>query len=221
MNTYQFVLNLANELKWPVGIVIVAIVAIVISRHEVRDFIKRTYWISTKGVKATRQNPQIVSSNTGSGPALASPDFTRQLSATVDLYVLDQRVNAICAEFDSRGIGPGAREEHLIPLLAGALIRESWERIYLWIFGTQMRLLQKLNESPQGLTEEEVRDIYQTGASQYPEVYRAYPFENWLAFMETTTTLTTNETGQYLITPYGRGFLKYLVAQGLSFDRPG
>lgn len=215
MNTYQFVLDLANELKWP----LVIVVAIVISRHEVRDFIKRMYWISPKGVKATRQNPQIVSSSTGSGPTLASPDFTRQLSATVDPYVLDQRVNTICAEFDSRGIGPGDREDHLIPLLAAALIRESWERTYLWIFGTQIRLLQKLNESPQGLTEEEVRDIYKTGASQYPEIYRAFPFENWIAFME-ATTLTTKEIGRYLITPYGRGFLKYLVAQGLSFDRP-
>ena len=219
MNTYQFVLDLANELKWPVVVVMVAIVAIVICRAEVRDFIKRMYSISATGVKATRQNPQIVSSNTGSGPALASPDFTRQLSATVDPYVLDQRVNTIYAEFDSRGIGPGHREEHLIPLLAAALIRESWERTYLWIFGTQMRLLQKLNESPQGLTEEEVRDIYQTGTSQYPEVYRAYPFENWIAFMD-AAPLTTKEIGRYLITPYGRGFL-YVVAQGLSFDRPG
>jgi hypothetical protein len=220
MNTYQFVLDLANELKWPLVIVIVVVVAIVISRVEVRDFIKRTYWISPTGVKATRQNPQIVSSNTGSGPAIASPDFTRQLSATVDPYVLDQRANTIYAEFDSRGIGPGQREEHLIPLLAAALIRESWERTYLWIFGTQIRLLQKLNESAQGLTEGEVRGIYQTGTSQYPEVYRAYPFENWIAFME-TATLTMKYIGRYLITPYGRGFLKYLVAQGLSFERPG
>jgi hypothetical protein len=155
MSAYKFVLDLANELRWPVVVVIIAIVAIVICRAEVRDFIKRMYSISpTGGVKATRQNPQIVTSNTGSGPALTSPDFRHQLSATVDPYVLDQRVNTIYAEFDSRGIGPGHREEHLIPLLAAALIRESWERTYLWIFGTQMRVLQKLNESLQGLTEE-------------------------------------------------------------------
>lgn len=219
MHTYQFILGLAKELKWPVAIVILGVIALVIARDEVRDFIKRMYWISPTGVKAARQNPQIASTNTGSGPVLASPDFTQQLSATVDPYVLSQRVNTIYAEFDSRGIRPGEREEHLVSLLAAALIREAWERTYLWIFGTQMRLLQKLNETPQGLREEEDRGIYQIGASQYPEVFKAYSFENWIAFMQ-AAALTMKDVGPYLITPNGRGFLKYVVAQGLSFDRP-
>lgn len=220
MKTYQFILELARVLKWPLVIVIVTIVAIVLCRDEVRDFIRRMYLISpTGGVKATRQTPQIVSSNTGS-QAGASMDFMRQLSAIVDPYVLDQRVNTIYAEFDSRGINAGSREEYLVPLLAGALIRESWVRIYSWIFGSQMRLLQKLNELQQGLTEEEARGIYQIGANQYHEFYRAYTFENWTDFLE-VSTLTTKENGRYLITPYGSGFLKYLVAQRLTFDRPG
>lgn len=219
MNAYQFVLSLAG--KWPLVIGVVAIVAIIVCREEVRDFIKRIYRISpTGGVTAARQNPQIVASNTGSGAAGASPDFVRQISATVDPYVLDQRANAIYAEFDSRGIGPGNREEHLIPLLAAALTRESWERIYLWIFGSQIRLLLKLNESPQGMTEAEVRGIYQTGVDQNPETYHAYPFENWIFFME-ATTLTRKEDDRHLITPYGRSFLKYLVGQGLTFDKYG
>lgn len=218
MDVQQFVLDLAKELKWPLAAIIIAISGMALCRSEVRDFIKRMYSISpTGGVQATPQTSQIVSSNMGSG---ASSDFTREISTIVDPYVLDQRINTIYAEFDSRGIPPGSREEHLVPLLAAALIREWWGRIYLLIFGSQVRLLQKLNEAPQGLIEEEVRKLYLVGASRSPDCYRTYTFESWISFME-STTLTTKENGRYIITPYGRGFLKYLVAQRLTFDRPG
>ena len=108
----------------------------------------------------------------------------------------------------------------MVPLLAAALIREWWGRIYTLIFGSQLRLLQKLNESRQGLTEEEVKSFFEKGASEYPAVYQAYPFESWIAFME-SMTLTTKENDRYTITLYGSGFLKYLVAQRLTFERPG
>jgi hypothetical protein len=221
MSRLQFALDLANELKWPVVIAIVAIVAIAICRNEVRDFIRRTYWISPTAVKATRQNPQIASSSTHSVPAISSPDFGVQLSATVDPYVLAQRVNTIYADFDSRGIRPGEREEPLIQLLAAALTREFWERVYLLIFGSQIRLLQKLNESPQGIAGEEIRDIYQTAASQYHDFYRNFTFENWINFTDASSLTTKESDGRHFITHSGRGFLKYLVAQGLSPDRPG
>jgi len=142
------------------------------------------------------------------------------VAANVDLYVLDQRINGICAEFDSRGIGPGQREDLLIELLAGALTREAWERIYLLIFGSQIRLLQNLNQSPGGLAEPDAREMYRSGATQQPELYQAVPFESWMTFLETTGLVSRNGD-RYIITPYGRGFLKYLVARGLTFERFG
>lgn len=142
------------------------------------------------------------------------------MAANVDPYVLDQRINGICAEFDSRGIEPGQREELLIELLAGALTRESWERIYLLIFGSQVRLLLSLNQSPGGLPERDVRAIYQAPVTQQHELYQQVPFESWIAFVETTGLVSRNGEN-YVLTPYGRGFLKYLVAQGLTFERFG
>jgi hypothetical protein len=151
---------------------------------------------------------------------MASVDMSRQLAANVDPYVLDQRINVICAEFDSRGIGPGQREELLIQLLAGALTREGWERIYLLIFGSQMRLLQILNQTPGGLPEHDIRSVYEAGASDHRDLYKAITFESWMSFVE-TTGLISRGGEKLLITPYGRGFLKYLVGQGLPFERFG
>jgi hypothetical protein len=158
--------------------------------------------------------------NPTAAPSLSSPDFARQVAANVDPYVLDQRINAICAEFDSHGIKPGQREDALIQLLAGALTREAWERIYLFIFGAQLRLLNRLNETPGGLTGTDIQQIYSAAAAQYPEMYQPLTFESWMAFVEQTGLVTRNDD-RYLIAPYGKGFLKYLVAQGLTSERAG
>src|SRR5262249_23768495 len=166
------------ELKWPVVVIVVGVVLIIVCRSEIGDFIKRLYAISHKGLQATQPQPQqqsvhIVSGNTGS-------DFTRDLTAIVDPYILDQRINSIHAEFDSREIKEGNREESLVRLLAAALTRESFERIYLFILGSQIRLLQKLNEMSPGLTEEEVESFYQSAVTQFPQIYQTFKFEDWM-----------------------------------------
>jgi hypothetical protein len=220
----QFILSLADKLGWPIAAVLIALglgfPLIVICRRELRDFIRRTISISPRsGIKAAPQPTQVMSTNATS-PALASADLSRQVAANVDPYVLDQRINGICAEFDSRGIGPGQREELLLELLAGALTRETWERVYLLIFGSQIRLLQSLNQAPTGLPEHDARAIYQTAVTQQAELYQEVPFESWTAFVETAGLVSRNGDN-YVLTPYGRGFLKYLVAQGLTFERLG
>jgi hypothetical protein len=220
----EFILRLADKLGWPIAAVLIALglglPLIIVCRRELRDFVRRTISISPRtGIKAAPQLPQVMPTSPAA-PALASADLSRQLAANVDPSVLDQRINGICADFDSRGIGAGQREELLIQLLAGALTREAWERIYLLILGSQMRLLQNLNQSPAGLTEHDVRLIYQTALTQQPDLYQPVPFESWIGFLETTGLVSQNRDN-YVITPYGRGFLKYLVAQGLPSERFG
>jgi hypothetical protein len=220
----QFIVNLADKLAWPIAAVLIALglglPLIVFCRYELRNLVGRIISISPKGgIKAAPQPPQVIPTNPA-GSALASVDLSRQVASDVDPFVLDQRINGICAEFDSRGIVAGQREDLLIELLAGALTRETWERVYLLIFGSQIRLLQSLNQSLGGLPEAEARAIYETAMTQLPELYKETPFESWIAFVETTTLVSRN-VENYVLTPYGRGFLKYLVAQGLSFERMG
>lgn len=220
----QFILSLTEKIGWPFAAVLMALglglPLIVVCRKEVRDLVKRIISISPKsGITVTPQPTQVLPTNPA-GPALASADLSRRVAANVDPYVLDQRINGICAEFDSHEIKPGQREELLIELLAGALTREAWERIYLLIFGSQIRLLQNLNQLPDGLAESEARKMHQSAATQQPELYQRVSFDSWISFVE-STGLVSQHGEKYVITPYGRGFLKYLISQGLSFERYG
>ena len=208
-------------ISWPGVVLVLGGIALVLFRKELRDWIRRltSVSVSGSGFNATSPQPQALSPNLITS-AIGSSDFARKAAADVEPLVLDQRITGICAEFDSQGIPVGQREEPFLQLLAAALTRELWARIYLFILGAQIRLLQKLNESPVGLAETETRHFYKSGAARELEYYRAYPFEQWIGFLENSTLVNQHE-GKYVITPYGRGFLKYIVAQRLPFDKQG
>jgi hypothetical protein len=76
---------------------------------------------------------------------------------------------------------------HLTILMARALDRRReqrklrWERTYNFSYGSQLRLLQRLNEHPPSLPEQQVREIYDATAKQYPQIFRVYPFEGWVS----------------------------------------
>jgi predicted transcriptional regulator len=45
---------------------------------------------------------------------------------------------------------------------------------------------------------------------QNPELYKIITFEKWIAFL-VSSGLTVETSDGYQTTPYGRGFLKYVV----------
>ncbi|HEY6421323.1 MAG TPA: hypothetical protein VIX59_20180, partial [Candidatus Binataceae bacterium] len=213
-----FAVRLVEKGGYPAVVLVVSLFSIWIFRAALRDLIRRIYSIGAKGVRAKpSENQQLsvtVESNSG-----ASGELTNVLSSQVDPNLLDLRANSIYAELESRGVRPEDRETTLVRLLAASLIRELWERTYALIFGSQIRLLQSINENYTGLPEEEAEATYRAAAEQHPEIYNRYPFENWIRFIE-WPLFVRREDGRLLITPIGRGFLKHLIAQGLSFDRP-
>jgi hypothetical protein len=79
--------------------IVLGVPFIFVCRDEIRDLIRRITSISPKtGIKVAPRPPQEVPSTSVAGPAITSVDLSRQLAANVDPYVLDQRINGICAE---------------------------------------------------------------------------------------------------------------------------
>src|SRR5436190_957784 len=57
---------------------------------------------------------------------------------------------------------------------------------------------------------EKLRRFYDEAARQNPEVFKGYPFEQYLSFLE-AQFLTETKDGRMMITLAGREFLKYLI----------
>jgi hypothetical protein len=71
-----------------------------------------------------------------------------------------------------------------------------------------------------GVPQDVARQTYEAAKSTYPEVYRHFPFEHWIGFLQNGGLITVAPSGNYVLTPYGRGFLKYILDRRLSVTKP-
>ena len=98
------------------------------------------------------------------------------------------------------------RERWLTQTLMQSLEQLRFERIYRVIYGSQMKVLKVLNESP-GLTREAL--------AQYPSlavIVSGTTFDQWLQFLVDTGLVEAQEQS-FVITEVGRRFLGYVVEQ--------
>ena len=73
-----------------------------------------------------------------------------------------------------------------------------------------------------GASVELAQKIYDEAKSAFPEIYRNITFEQWITqpVMQPSerlpSGLCTVGDAKYVLTPYGRGFLKYIVDRQLT-----
>ncbi|UJH69076.1 hypothetical protein [Allomuricauda sp. SCSIO 65647] len=96
---------------------------------------------------------------------------------------------------------------------------KSFEKIYDSIYGSQIRLLQRLNHS--NIESKASLKMYYDNANKvYPEAYKSYSYEKYLEFMKINGLVIENEDPENLqITFQGRDFLRYLVEAGSSLEK--
>lgn len=158
--TQSFVIQLVEKAAaWPVVVLIIALVVLV-ARHQIPDLVARIISIGREGVQIVPPSQQINATTSAGEIGAGAVDVNRELSSLTDLDLLDLRANAISADLEARGLHGEEREATLVKLLAGALLREGWERVDKFIYGSKLRLLQRLNENLTGVPEQGVREVY-------------------------------------------------------------
>jgi hypothetical protein len=126
----------------------------------------------------------------------------------------------------TKDVGPDPKNqvEALTYLSAGLNVQLTHERNYNAIFGSQLQLLEQMNPAI-GVPPSVPRQIYDAAKAAFPEMYRDYTFDQWIAFLQNGGLITVgghslSTLGNYVLTPYGRGFLKYIVDRRLSVNKP-
>jgi hypothetical protein len=107
----------------------------------------------------------------------------------------------------------------LIHSVASLSIQLGHERNYNLIFGSQLAALVRMNEAT-GAREDVIRALYDEAAIKYPELYKKYTFDEWLQFLTTASGLASRNGELLQTTPFGRGFLRYLVDRRMIVSRP-
>jgi hypothetical protein len=123
---------------------------------------------------------------------------------------------------EQQKIEPGpTRERELFDIAAAFVIVTSFERHYALIFGSQLAALQALNAASEtGYPIEVMKSWYDLGSFKAPETYKSFSFEEWLAFLENATLAMHPSPDRIGISVNGRSFLKFVVDQGYTMDKP-
>jgi hypothetical protein len=110
------------------------------------------------------------------------------------------------------------KSERILKYSQLLIIVKSAETTYQLIYGSQIRLLQKLNYSPE--TAENLKYFYDNAMKYFPEIYENYTYENYLNFLVRQGLIIINEEADRIaITEVGKDFLRYLVESNSSLDK--
>jgi hypothetical protein len=110
--------------------------------------------------------------------------------------------------------------EALLYNSASLNVQLTHERIYNAIFGSQLTLLAQANGA-EGLVPAMARQLYEQNAKPTNRsFYAIYSFDQWVGFLINSGLLQLDSAGNYVLTNYGRGFLKYVVDKKLTVFKP-
>ena len=97
------------------------------------------------------------------------------------------------------------------------IIIKTAERIYYSIYGSQIRILQRLNHS----NTEKIDDLkfyFENAQKTYPTVFKEYSYENYLYFLQQNGLIQLIDNNA-TITDVGRDFLRFIIESNLSFEK--
>lgn len=154
-------------------------------------------------------------------PALPGADprqvADRILDGLIDGYLLEQE-ERLKEELNTSGLiqAPEQAVRVLVRYTAASFVEQDFERIFGVVYGSQVRLLRRLNESE--ATRDEARQFYDAAVGVWPGLEQ-YPFETYMNFLTTQRLVVVTAQSRIAITMKGRAFLSFLVRQG-KLERP-
>jgi hypothetical protein len=166
----------------------------------------------TTGVSPTPSDAQSASQGAGGTRLQQFIANTKQFIAGDQL---EPAVRTVRADLMAKiGDNPADQIEALMYTVASLNIQVTHERNYNIMYGSQLRLLH-LMTSAFGITRDDAKTFFEEAKSTWPDFYRSVTFEQWIGFLQQSGLCTVDPNGNYVLTPYGRGFLKYIVDRHL------
>jgi len=195
-----------KNLAWPA----VALICFFSVRKPLVDLIKRLTKVNIAGNSIEANQPQAIQ-NTGKELTISNVDkelsyFSQEAVTQFDSYVKNEsKFMELATDAD--------KIDRLLKYSTIIYIKSTFESIYSVIFGSQIQLLQRLNSFPEE-TYESLERFYKSG---FPD--KDYSYDNYLLFLYKYNLIIDNN-GKIHITIMGVDFLKFIVANNKSIEKP-
>lgn len=166
--------------------------------------------------------PQHSSDTVSSGLVEALPDAPRaaelfappyrELVAAVGDNIDKAMLPALLSNFG------GNREQALTYALIDYYSAVLLERASRFLFGSQIDAIIFLAANNGRAIDDEMRRFYDAATDRYPEIYRNYPFEGWLSFLQ-NEGLVAREREVVSLLPAGKAIISYMQSRGYLTTR--
>jgi hypothetical protein len=224
--------KLLENAAWPLAVVAIVIVFLCLFRSPISKLIGRirgvSYGNKTVDMAGGQATVAVESQKEVEGPvgtgALARDTIpaSHVMPPPSELYApIEQTIRMTLTEAK---LPIDLEKAWLIRTVAANRIQHAHEIVFRLVLGSQISLLLLAN-TPNPPTTEKAREIFDQAKAQFPAIYHNFTFEAWRHFPINVGLLRTEvtETGVtvFKITPAGRDFLHYLVANSLTDGKIG
>jgi hypothetical protein len=221
----KIIMDWVGILKWPFTVILITCIIIYVFKRSLSSLIGKInkFNVGKFGVDVSQVNQTSDTTTLAhpiTPPSLTSPAalvsnadsfaYINRILAFFAPATIDQYKNGIEHEIHLSGIVNKDEKIELLSLYSQAVVISlNFERIYNRIFGSQMFLLENLNnvgsESRQSL-----QRFYNDASVQFPEAYKSFDFSRYLSFLiDMHLVIVNNDI--FEISTIGRDFLKFLV----------
>lgn len=196
-------------INWPLSIAIIAITFIIIFRKNISNILERT-----KNIKSTifSLNTNINQKNVNKELTIDNIDAFYYLfqAETTDFYK-----KSIKSEISLDGIPENKQTETLIKYTVIMVTIYNMDKIYYNILGSQIELLEFLNQNS-NQPKEDLKRFYNNAYEKSPKLYDRLTYEQYLDFLFSYNLIANQQEGKLSITVIGKDFLKYLIQTSKS-----
>lgn len=210
-----------SSIAWP----LVAVSFLWIVREPLKELIRRIEEIavgkfvakaapSTKQREANEKSPVHTLRDKKVGERLEKALSSLSLETQQDL----ENVIKLSINYESLQ-SPEEKEGMLLTYAKLAFLVMTFNSIYYTIYGSQIKILQKLNSS-ESESKESLISYYNNSKSANPSFYANYSFEDYMNYLQTTKLIQRGPGNIFRITTLGIDFLKYLVDSAFTFEKP-
>jgi hypothetical protein len=188
---------------WPILILI----GVFYFRADIRSLLGRLKEIRATGAVFDPQKTQA------SAPPAVKTDISSLVEVGLSRTPLIANVeNNILANISQ--ISEDKKVAYLVRVLAQALIENKFERIYTFIFGSQIGGLRALKTSGGKVPLGEAERFFDAKKAEFGNVYEKSTFSDWFSYVE-RNDLAKLVDASVEITLTGEDFLRFLDAKGL------
>lgn len=213
----EMILNFISSISWP----IVSIIIINYFRKPISRFLKKIRKVTYGEASIERQTKKQKDEKSKIDILTKGNDFT-YIDETLNKFSEKSKEFALQIIENETKISEvedfQQKAERILKYSQLLIIVKSAERIYQLIYGSQIRLLQKLNYSSE--KSKNIKYFYDNAVNYFPETYQNYSFDNYLDFLVNQgLILYDREIDLISITEVGTDFLRYLVESNSSLDK--